>query len=193
MARAAWSGRTARTPSALRRRYAGPLIGDHQFGSTSGSTWDPPGPSRPGGLHFAALSSRLSTARASPRSRRDLPRLGRHRTPIRCGDGELAPAPARRSRTYRRARARLPPASSRVRSTKSPTSVDSSSICAMTSSAVPAISSSGSSAGTGLPDAISSSTLVRSDVSGVRSSWPASVTRRRLSLPRFGRAPPASC
>ncbi len=71
-----------------------------------------------------------------------------------------------------------PPASSRVRSTRSPTSVDNSSICAITSARSPAISSSGSRGAPGAIDAISSSTLVRSDVSGVRSSWPASVTSR---------------
>ena len=71
-----------------------------------------------------------------------------------------------------------PPASSRVRSTKSPTSVDNSSIWAMTSARSSAISSSGIRGAPGSCDAISSSTLVRSDVSGVRSSWPASVTSR---------------
>ncbi len=70
------------------------------------------------------------------------------------------------------------PASSRVRSTKSPTRVDNSSICASTSARRSTISCSGSRGAPGSIDAISSSTLVRSDVSGVRNSCPASVTSR---------------
>ena len=78
-------------------------------------------------------------------------------------------------------RSRAPPcgASSRASSTRSPTSVDSSATCACTSSRISARSASGRVGAPGRLAEASSSRLVRIEVSGVRSSCPASATSRR--------------
>ena len=70
------------------------------------------------------------------------------------------------------------PASSRASSTRSPTSVDSSSIWASTSVAARPSPRRAAAARRAASTPSSRSRLVRSEVSGVRSSWPASATSR---------------
>ena len=173
------------------RRNPGAVIGDHQLRVRRGSTCVSRTPTvPPGGLHFAALSRRLSTARASPAAIAvDLPRRDRDVEV----DVVAAPANPLQDRSTTSAMSTVSwmtsPASSRVRSTRSPTSVDNSSICAMTSVAQPGHLLVGKPRGARLHDAISSSTLVRSDVSG-RSQLVAGVgDQPRLPLPRLGERP----
>ncbi len=140
------------------------------------------------GLHFAALSSRLVTARS---------RLLESPTTTHGSVATSKAMPCARRRTRVTARSTTSArstcattwviGSSRASSTRSPTSALSSSIWPRTSSS----SSSRASAGRAvLPSAWRSrSRLVRSEVSGVRSSWLASATSRRC---RSREAPSAS-
>ena len=157
----------------------------------------------PGGLHFAALSSRLVMARSSPVA-----------SPCAVHDSRRTSnsSPGARRRTLVAARSATSPrsseamavsvSSSRARTTRSPTRTVSSPICARTSSSSSRRAASGSppapvgsapvgSAPVGsAPSACASrSRLVRSEVSGVRSSWLASATRRRWRSRDAARAP----
>ena len=129
-----------------------------------------------GGLHLAALSSRLVSARsraaASPSTY--------HGSAVTTNDSDGARRRTRATAWSSTSCSSTVPitagvGSSRASSTRSPTRVVSSSSWARTSVSSSARASSGSEA----PAWVSRSMLVRSEVSGVRSSWPASATSRR--------------
>ena len=133
----------------------------------------------PAGPHFAALSSRLVTARSiAPDSPTTHQGAVARRAP--CAAPAVARGDARgpRPRRGRRSPPRGSSGSSRASSTRSPTSVDSSSSWARTSSSSSSRWPGRKPAGR-LSAWVSRSRLVRSEVSGVRSSWPASATSRR--------------
>ena len=134
----------------------------------------------PAGLHLAALSKRLVSARSmAPAS----PSTYHGSTSI----SNTTPGARRRTRATAASSTSCSSTvattceigSSRASSTRSPTRVLSSSSCARTSSSSSARAWSGSAGPSSEPAWVSRSMLVRSDVSGVRSSWPASATRRR--------------
>ena len=121
------------------------MVGDHQLRVRRFELPQPHPDVAAGGLHLAALSNRFSTARDIPAA-----------SPNTC-QGETSTSKSmslRRRRTRSKLRSitsamsigscTTSPASSRVRSTKSPTSVDNSSICASTSARRSTISCSGS-------------------------------------------------
>ena len=133
----------------------------------------------PAGLHLAALSHTLSTARSIPaESPYEYQGVNSTSNSTSC----------RRRRTRSSARSTASdtatgsnstsPESSRASSTRSPTNWLSSEICPMTSSSREFLSASGIDGAPGRLAAMSSSTLVRRLVRGVLSSCPASATRR---------------
>ena len=132
-----------------------------------------------GGLHLAALSHTLSTARSIPaESPYEYQGVNSTSNSTSC----------RRRRTLSSARSTASdtatgssstsPESSRASSTRSPTSWLSSEIWPITSTSSALRSASGMDGAPGRLAAMSSSTFVRRLVSGVLSSWPASATRR---------------
>ena len=130
----------------------------------------------PGGLHLAALSSRLPTARSSCAPELRAPGSARRRARrSRPGACRRARSTDRRTRSSRRRSSRSSPFSApRARLTTSPTRRLRSSSWAVTSP-----SSRRRSPGRAAWSWASTSMLVRSAVSGVRSSCEASITSRR--------------
>ena len=95
-------GRSGRRRAAGPRRRSRAVVADGQLAAGDGA----PRPAPPGGLHFAALSSRFADRPVEPRARRRAPRSGSSVGANR-GRGRVAPRPLDRLRRPARSRRTL--------------------------------------------------------------------------------------